>query len=249
MSTITANMGVRKAAILIIQLGREKAASVLSHLSEAEVEAVSSEVARLESVSGAESDAVMREFRDMMTAPVVTVTPQTSVMEALALMKRKLDRRGSAKESQLKAARHRKARHRNCQCMSWSPADIDLLLIHHPPCTPTHKRCFVSRTTHPTPSRLDILTAKYSHSHSLHIASGLVVSSTSYRNLFRSALGLSLLSSFPFFSFIRTTLLAPRPLGPLYQLSASRDQHTYAFPTRVRISHPSYRCCPSYLSV
>ena len=68
MTTLTANLGVRKAAILIIQLGREKAASVLSHLSEAEVEAVSSEVARLESVSGAESDAVMREFRDMMTA-------------------------------------------------------------------------------------------------------------------------------------------------------------------------------------
>ena len=67
-TTLTANLGVRKAAILIIQLGREKAASVLSHLSEAEVEAVSSEVARLESVSGAESDAVMREFRDMMTA-------------------------------------------------------------------------------------------------------------------------------------------------------------------------------------
>ncbi len=68
MTTLTANMGVRKAAILIIQLGREKAASVLSHLSETEVEAVSSEVARLESVSGAESDAVLREFRDMMTA-------------------------------------------------------------------------------------------------------------------------------------------------------------------------------------
>jgi flagellar motor switch protein FliG len=34
MSSITmANLGVRKAAVLLIQLGRERAASVLSHLS------------------------------------------------------------------------------------------------------------------------------------------------------------------------------------------------------------------------
>jgi flagellar motor switch protein FliG len=69
MSSITmANLGVRKAAVLLIQLGRERAASVLSHLSEAEVEAVSAEIARLESISGAETESVLSEFRDMMTA-------------------------------------------------------------------------------------------------------------------------------------------------------------------------------------
>jgi flagellar motor switch protein FliG len=69
MSNITmANLGVRKAAVLLIQLGRERAASVLSHLSEAEVEAVSAEIARLESISGAETESVLTEFRDMMTA-------------------------------------------------------------------------------------------------------------------------------------------------------------------------------------
>ena len=69
MSTITmANLGVRKAAVLLIQLGRERAASVLSHLSETEVEAVSAEIARLESISGAETESVLTEFRDMMTA-------------------------------------------------------------------------------------------------------------------------------------------------------------------------------------
>jgi len=69
MSSITmANLGVRKAAVLLIQLGRERAASVLSHLSEAEVEAVSAEIARLESISGAETESVLTEFRDMMTA-------------------------------------------------------------------------------------------------------------------------------------------------------------------------------------
>ena len=69
MSNITmANLGVRKAAVLLIQLGRERAASVLSHLSETEVEAVSAEIARLESISGAETESVLTEFRDMMTA-------------------------------------------------------------------------------------------------------------------------------------------------------------------------------------
>jgi flagellar motor switch protein FliG len=63
-----ANLGVRKAAVLLIQLGRERAASVLSHLSETEVEAVSAEIARLESISGAETESVLTEFRDMMTA-------------------------------------------------------------------------------------------------------------------------------------------------------------------------------------
>jgi len=69
MSTITmANLGVRKAAVLLIQLGREKAAAVLSHLSESEVEAVSAEIARIESISGDETESVLTEFRDMMTA-------------------------------------------------------------------------------------------------------------------------------------------------------------------------------------
>ncbi len=69
MSSITmANLGVRKAAVLLIQLGRDRAASVLSHLSESEVEAVSAEIARLESISGAETESVLTEFRDMMIA-------------------------------------------------------------------------------------------------------------------------------------------------------------------------------------
>jgi flagellar motor switch protein FliG len=61
-------LGVRKAAILLIQMGREKAAGVLAHMSEAEVEAVSAEIARLDQISGSETDSVLKEFRDMMTA-------------------------------------------------------------------------------------------------------------------------------------------------------------------------------------
>ena len=61
-------LGVRKAAILLIQLGRDRAASVLAHMSDSEVEAVSAEIARLESISSAETEVVLTEFRDMMTA-------------------------------------------------------------------------------------------------------------------------------------------------------------------------------------
>jgi flagellar motor switch protein FliG len=49
-------------------MGRERAATVLGHLSDAEVEAISTEVARLEAISGAETEAVLSEFRTMMTA-------------------------------------------------------------------------------------------------------------------------------------------------------------------------------------
>ena len=65
---VTTGTGVRKAAILLIQMGRERAASVLGHMSDREVEAVSAEIARLESISGAETESVLGEFRDMMVA-------------------------------------------------------------------------------------------------------------------------------------------------------------------------------------
>ena len=68
MNTNVTSMGIRKAAIVLIQLGREKAGEVLSHLSETEVEALSAEIARLEVVDAAESGAVLAEFAEMATA-------------------------------------------------------------------------------------------------------------------------------------------------------------------------------------
>lgn len=68
MTTALATLGVRKAAILLIQMGRDRAAAVMNHLSDAEVEAISAEIAKLESISGGETEAVLTEFRDMMTA-------------------------------------------------------------------------------------------------------------------------------------------------------------------------------------
>jgi flagellar motor switch protein FliG len=64
----TETAGIRKAAILLVQLGQEKAAKVLSHLRESEVEAVSSEISRLESLAADETDAVINEFHELATA-------------------------------------------------------------------------------------------------------------------------------------------------------------------------------------
>lgn len=66
MSATITSAGVRKAAILLVQLGREKAATVLSHLSDVEVELVSAEIARLESIDATETESVMTEFRELV---------------------------------------------------------------------------------------------------------------------------------------------------------------------------------------
>ncbi|WP_030482626.1 flagellar motor switch protein FliG [Nocardioides aequoreus] len=66
-ATMTTN-GARKAAIVLIQLGPERAATVLSRLSETEVEAVTSEIARLKAVEAEESSQVLSEFRDLAMA-------------------------------------------------------------------------------------------------------------------------------------------------------------------------------------
>lgn len=68
MSTLTTTAGVRKTAVLLIQMGRERAAKVLAHLSERDVEAISAEIARLDAVSREETQSVMDEFQDMVTA-------------------------------------------------------------------------------------------------------------------------------------------------------------------------------------
>ncbi len=68
MSTTVGALGIRKAAILLLQLGRERASLVMERLSEAEVEAISTEIARLESVSAEETGGVLDEFRELMVA-------------------------------------------------------------------------------------------------------------------------------------------------------------------------------------
>jgi flagellar motor switch protein FliG len=60
--------GVRKAAVLLVQLGHESASLVFGHLRDAEVEAISSEITRLDSLGPDEAEAVLTEFRDLATA-------------------------------------------------------------------------------------------------------------------------------------------------------------------------------------
>jgi flagellar motor switch protein FliG len=68
MMAVASGAGVRKAAVLLVQLGRERAAEVLSSLNESEVETITAEIARLDSIGAAETEAVLTEFRDLLTA-------------------------------------------------------------------------------------------------------------------------------------------------------------------------------------
>src|ERR1043165_6753056 len=59
--------GLRKAAILLVQMGKEDAAKIMSHLREAEVEELTAEIMRLGQVEGDVADMVLEEFHDMAT--------------------------------------------------------------------------------------------------------------------------------------------------------------------------------------
>lgn len=67
-SPTLAGIGLRKAAVLMVMLGRERAAAVMGHLDESEVEAVSAEIARLDHVDARESQAVVQEFSTLVEA-------------------------------------------------------------------------------------------------------------------------------------------------------------------------------------
>ncbi|MGI5169948.1 flagellar motor switch protein FliG [Spirillospora sp. CA-253888] len=60
--------GLRKAAVLLVQMGKEDSAKVLSQLREAEVEELSAEIVRLGAVQPEIAGEVLTEFRDMATA-------------------------------------------------------------------------------------------------------------------------------------------------------------------------------------
>lgn len=60
--------GLRKTAILLVTLGSETAAEVFKHLSDQEVEKISLEIARLDTVEPELREAVLDEFQDMLQA-------------------------------------------------------------------------------------------------------------------------------------------------------------------------------------
>ena len=60
--------GAQKAAILLVQLGKERSALVLKSMRESEVEEVLAEIARLQSVDTAQVDEVLEEFHGLAAA-------------------------------------------------------------------------------------------------------------------------------------------------------------------------------------
>jgi flagellar motor switch protein FliG len=60
--------GAQKAAVLLVQLGKEKSAAILKSLRESEVEEVLNEVARLQGIPGETVDAVFEEFSTLASA-------------------------------------------------------------------------------------------------------------------------------------------------------------------------------------
>lgn len=60
--------GPQKAAVLLVQLGKEKTTQILKSLREAEVEELLNEIARLEGLDGVLVDGVMEEFQQLASA-------------------------------------------------------------------------------------------------------------------------------------------------------------------------------------
>ncbi len=60
--------GRQKSAIFLVTLGSEISAEIFKHLREDEIEALTFEIARLESVEPADRDAVLMEFKELMMA-------------------------------------------------------------------------------------------------------------------------------------------------------------------------------------
>ena len=61
-------VGIQKAAILLITLGPEKAATIFKHLKEDEIEQLTLEIANTRSVSPAEKEEVLNEFYEVCLA-------------------------------------------------------------------------------------------------------------------------------------------------------------------------------------
>lgn len=60
--------GLRKAAVMVLQMNKDDSAKILSQMRESEVEELMAEIARLGSVDGAIADEVLDEFHAMATA-------------------------------------------------------------------------------------------------------------------------------------------------------------------------------------
>lgn len=83
MNLTLSDTGVRKAAILLVQLGQDRAAKVMAHLRESEVEAISAEISQMDSLTAEETETVLNEFRDIATAHANILTGGPDFARAL----------------------------------------------------------------------------------------------------------------------------------------------------------------------
>ena len=60
--------GLRKVAVLLVQLGKDRSANILAQLRENEVEEISAEIARLETIDTVFAERVMNEFQELVLA-------------------------------------------------------------------------------------------------------------------------------------------------------------------------------------
>jgi flagellar motor switch protein FliG len=60
--------GLRKAAVLLVQMGKEQSSKILSQMRDTEVEELTAEIVRLQKVDGELADLVIDEFHEMVTA-------------------------------------------------------------------------------------------------------------------------------------------------------------------------------------
>ena len=60
--------GIQKAAVFLLQIGKERSAKVLRSMKETEVEAIMTEIARLEAIDEHTAEAVLEEFRGLAQA-------------------------------------------------------------------------------------------------------------------------------------------------------------------------------------
>jgi flagellar motor switch protein FliG len=67
-TTVQEMTGLRKAAVLLVQLGKEHSAQVLKSLREPEVEVLTAEIARLEEVDADVASSVLLEFQELAAA-------------------------------------------------------------------------------------------------------------------------------------------------------------------------------------
>ena len=101
--------GLRKAAVLLVQLGQENASRVLSFMSEGEVEAISAEIASLDALSAGETESVLAEFRDMTSAQLNIMRGGPDFARAL-LTESRGPRRGGPRLGGRRAAAQKRAR-------------------------------------------------------------------------------------------------------------------------------------------